>query len=172
MVQMNLVPGQEQRCRCREWTFGHSKETGELNELSVTDIYTLAHEKWIANGNLLCSTGSSTWYLMTQRHRMLGREIRGRSKREGICVAHIADSLHCTAEMSTTSSSNYTLNKNFKSACPQIAGSVLYPKLLFSVLFQVPEMPSVVFQACVRISSLPYVCTMRGLVYPAEYSGV
>ena len=102
MVQMNLFAGPEQRHRCREWTCGHGgKREGGTNWEIRIDIYTLPCVKQIASGNLLYSTGSSAWCsVMTQMGGMGGG---GREVQEGrdICI-HIADSLRCTAETSTT----------------------------------------------------------------------
>ena len=50
MVQMNLFPGQEQRCRHRELVDTVEKGEHEMNWESSTDIYTLPYVKWIAGG--------------------------------------------------------------------------------------------------------------------------
>ena len=41
MVQLDLFAGQEERCRCKEWTCGHGGEGGwdELGDWD--DIYTV-----------------------------------------------------------------------------------------------------------------------------------
>ena len=82
ITHMNLVPGQEQRHRHREWTCGHSGE-GESGTSwqSRTDIYTL-RVKQLASGKLLYSTGSSALCsVMTDRGGM-GK----RCRREGLYV--------------------------------------------------------------------------------------
>ena len=40
MVQINLFPGQEQRCRQRELVDTVEKEEGGMNWEGITDIYT------------------------------------------------------------------------------------------------------------------------------------
>ena len=53
MVQVNLVQGQEQRCRHREWTSGHrGEEERGMNWKIRFDINTLPCVEQIASGNL------------------------------------------------------------------------------------------------------------------------
>ena len=57
MIQMNLVSGQEQRCRCREQMCGHRAgvEGGMNWEIRV---HRLSCAKQTASGSLRYSTGS------------------------------------------------------------------------------------------------------------------
>ena len=56
MVLRNLCAGKEWRCRCGEWTCGHSEgRRGGMNGENSTDIYTLSCVKQI--GSLLYNTG-------------------------------------------------------------------------------------------------------------------
>ena len=64
MVQMNLFPRQEQRCRHRERTCGHSGERrGTRWETRHTDIHRLAGVGYTASAAAaekpLCGSGSS-----------------------------------------------------------------------------------------------------------------
>ena len=57
-VQMNLFPGQKQRCSCKEQTHGHREERRWWTENS-TDIYTFLCVSQTSRGRLMYSTGSS-----------------------------------------------------------------------------------------------------------------
>ena len=57
MVQMNVLAGQEQRCRYREWMCGHGREA--VNWEIRIDVCALPYVKELASGKLLYSTGSS-----------------------------------------------------------------------------------------------------------------
>ena len=62
MVLMCLVAGKEWRCRCREWTCGHSAGRKGWDEMrSSLDIYTPSCVKQLARGKLLYNTGSLVW---------------------------------------------------------------------------------------------------------------
>ena len=63
MVQINLVPRQEQRHRHGEWTVGGAGEgEGGMNWEVGFDINTLPCVKQVASGNSQCDTGSSAWW--------------------------------------------------------------------------------------------------------------
>ena len=69
MVLMNLFAGQQWRHKHREQIYGHGagvgeEEEGGTNEETGMEAYTLPCVKQIASGNLLCDTGSSSWYSM------------------------------------------------------------------------------------------------------------
>ena len=58
IVLMDLFTGKEWRCRCREWTYGHSGEGREWDQWrKCINIYILSSVRWIACEKLLCSTG-------------------------------------------------------------------------------------------------------------------
>ena len=62
MIQMNLFAGQEQKGRHGEQMCGHrGAGEGGMNWEIRFDINTLLCVKQIASGNLLYSTGSSSW---------------------------------------------------------------------------------------------------------------
>ena len=63
MVQINLFAKQRYRHICREQMYGYQagKEwVGQIGRLGLT-IYTLLCVEWMADEDLLYSTGSSTW---------------------------------------------------------------------------------------------------------------
>ena len=64
---------------------GGEGEGGTNWEIRI-DIYTLPCVKQIASGNLLYSTGSSSWCSVVTYMGGMGVGVEGRSKREGIYV--------------------------------------------------------------------------------------
>ena len=59
MVLMNRLAGQEQTCRRRKRTCGHSNGVGGGKLTDRVDIYTVLCIKLTASGRLLYNTGSS-----------------------------------------------------------------------------------------------------------------
>ena len=93
MVLMSLFAGQQQGCRHREETCGHSGGRRERQIGRVTLKHTHYHVlNKIASGNWLCDAGSSSWGLCDN---LQGRDGvgDGREVQEGgdICIP-IADS--------------------------------------------------------------------------------
>ena len=109
---MNLDPGQEQRCRRRDWICGHSGGRGvgwdELGDLDWHIHTTLCKQR--ASGKLLYAQGAQLGALWWPRG--VGRcGLVGEVQEEaGICI-HIAGSLRCTVESNTMLKSNYTTIK-------------------------------------------------------------
>ena len=89
MVQINLVPGQEERCRHREETHRHRGE----DELEIEiDKCALSYIKQIASGNLLHSSRSSAACSVVTWRGWEWEEAVGKPQEGDVCI-HIADSL-------------------------------------------------------------------------------
>lgn len=113
-VLMSLSAGQEERCRCWEWTSGHGgEEEGGTNEQSGPDIHPLPWAKRPAGGELPSSTGSSACccddLVGWDREGVVG----GRLNKVGgcICTYRWFFSLY---SRNTTLQSNYTTMKHKK----------------------------------------------------------
>ena len=69
MIQMNLFTNQKQTHRLREGTYGYQGgrvgRGGIIREFGI-DMYTLLYLEWIANKDLLYSTGNSAQYYVTR----------------------------------------------------------------------------------------------------------
>ena len=85
---MNSFPKQKQTHRPKGGMVG-----GGIVREFRTDMYTLLYLKWLANKDLLYSTGNTAQYSVVA---YMGKE----SKRVDICIC-ITDSLCCTAETNT-----------------------------------------------------------------------
>ena len=66
MVQINLIAGQEERCRCREERYRHGggRRSGVSWEIG-TDIYALPCVKHLTNGRLLTAQGAQRCSALT-----------------------------------------------------------------------------------------------------------
>ena len=79
VVLLNLCAGKDWRCRCGEWTCGHSEgRGGDEWRVALTTIMCKITCK-TATGKLLNNTGSSTWYsvmtdlcCMTETNTLVG----------------------------------------------------------------------------------------------------
>ena len=99
--------GKEMQIQRMDWWTQRGKVGGKNWEIRI-DIDTLLCVKQIASWNLLSSTENPARCSVTIQRGEIG--VGGRRKvqeRGDICI-HVADSLHCTAEINTTLQSNYT----------------------------------------------------------------
>ena len=81
MALMNLLAGQQWRCRHREQTCGHSRR--QIERVTLTCVH-YNMQSSIASGNLLYDAGSSNLVLCDNLEGWDG--VRGRFKWEGIRV--------------------------------------------------------------------------------------
>ena len=109
LLQRSLFAGHRDRDRLREWTCGHNKGKREWEELGEMDrhIYNTVckiDRVWSCCTAQGAQLGALGWPRWVEWGRGGGREVQ-----EGRDVCRdITDSLHCTAESSTTLESNYT----------------------------------------------------------------
>ena len=95
-----------QMWRTDTWTQGWKETMGPTGRWGLIYIYIPPRVKYITNGKLLYSTGSTAWSLWWPRRMAVGGW-RKAQKGGDMCI-HIADLHNCTAETSSTWYRNYT----------------------------------------------------------------